>query len=144
MTQPVLKLAALSALLILRTGSTLAADTAATATPSSYTPVGMLQVVLGLVLVLGLILGTGWVMRRINPGARSGSLIKVISAASVGQRERVVLVEMSGSWLLLGVAPGQVSLLQSLPKPPNSIEELGPSGSFIDRLKEATKRHGQR
>jgi flagellar protein FliO/FliZ len=143
MTQRVLKLAALGTLLILSVGPALAADTAATAAPNSYAPVGMLQVVLGLVLVLGLILGTGWVMRRINPSARSGSVIKVISAASVGQRERVVLVEVSGSWLLLGVASGQVNLLQSLPKPPNSIEEVAPSSTFIDRLKEATKRHGR-
>jgi flagellar protein FliO/FliZ len=143
MTRPRLKLVALGALLMLGIGPVLAADTAVTAAHSSYAPVGMLQVALGLVLVLGLILGAGWVMRRINPGARSGSLIKVISAASVGQRERVVLIEMSGSWLLLGVAPGQVNLLQSLPKPPNSVEEAGQgSSSFIDRLKEATKRHG--
>jgi flagellar protein FliO/FliZ len=122
-----------------------AAETAATSLQTPSTPAGMLQVGLGLVIVLGLILGAGWLLRRINPTARSGSLIKVISAASVGQKERVVLVELNGSWLLLGVAPGQVNLLQSLPKAPQSIDEVGVGGaSFIDRLKEATKRHGPR
>ena len=44
------------------------------------------------------------------------SPIKLIATQAVGQRERVVLVEVADQWLLLGVAPGQVTALQTLPK----------------------------
>jgi flagellar protein FliO/FliZ len=34
----------------------------------------------------------------------------------VGQRERVVLVEVADTWLVIGVAPGHVTALHSMPK----------------------------
>ena len=50
--------------------------------------------------------------------ARGGSsnLLHVISSASVGARERVVVVEIGDSWLVVGVAPGSVNALMTLPK----------------------------
>ena len=135
----------IGASLALGTLPALAAEVAAPATSAPSTPVGLLQAVLGLALVLVVILGTGWLLRRINPGTSGTGLIRVLSATSVGQRERVVLVEFNDSWLLLGVAPGQVSLLQSLPRAPNSPEMIARgSTNFIDKLKEAAKRYGQR
>ena len=71
----------------------------------------------GLVAVLGLVVALAWALRRYSSLGGSGSgLIRVVSAAAVGQRERVVLVEIGDTWLLLGVAPGQVRALQTLPK----------------------------
>jgi flagellar protein FliO/FliZ len=40
----------------------------------------------------------------------------VVSSASVGTRERVVVVEVGESWLVVGVAPGSVNALMTLPK----------------------------
>jgi flagellar protein FliO/FliZ len=70
-----------------------------------------------LLLVLAVIGVSAWLLKRFaaNPGAASGA-IKVIAGAAVGQRERVVLVEIGGTWLVLGVAPGQVRTLHTLPK----------------------------
>ena len=39
-----------------------------------------------------------------------------LALIGVGARERVVLVEVEGTWLVLGVAQGRVSLLHSLPR----------------------------
>jgi flagellar protein FliO/FliZ len=77
----------------------------------------LLQVLVGLVLVLGLVMGAAWALRRMGhvPGM-SNQAIKTIGAASVGTRERVVLLEVSGTWILVGVAPGQVRSLATLPK----------------------------
>jgi len=78
---------------------------------------GIAQMVLGLALVLGLIVLASWLLRRFGAGpAASGSLIRVVTAASVGPRERVVLVEVQDTWLVLGVAPGRVSTLHQLPR----------------------------
>jgi flagellar protein FliO/FliZ len=77
----------------------------------------MLQMLTGLLLVLAVIGAAAWLLKRFaaNPGTATGA-IKVIAGAAVGQRERVVLVEIGGTWLVLGVAPGQVRALHTLPK----------------------------
>ena len=78
---------------------------------------GIAQVVFGLVVVLALVAAAAWLLKRFAgmPGTASG-LIRIIGGAAVGQRERVVLVEVAGTWLLLGVAPGQVRTLHTMPK----------------------------
>jgi flagellar protein FliO/FliZ len=78
--------------------------------------------VLGLALVLGLVGAAAWLLKRLSalPGT-GGGLIRVIGAAAVGQRERVVLVEVGETWLLLGVAPGQVRRLHTMPKTESAV-----------------------
>jgi len=79
----------------------------------------LLQVLLGLVVVLALIAGAAWASRRLNRlrlGA-AGSGLRVLGGLAVGARERVVLVEVGGTQLLLGVAPGRVQALHVLATP---------------------------
>ena len=83
-------------------------------------PVGatsILQVLTGLALVLLLVVGTAWVLRRLGrvPGL-SGQSIRTVGALAVGTRERVVLLEVGTTWILVGVAPGHVRPLATLPK----------------------------
>jgi flagellar protein FliO/FliZ len=84
--------------------------------PHSYAAAGLLQAGFGLAVVIGLIFLFAWVVRRFGlqtPG--SGRLLKVVSSVMVGQRERVVVVEIGASWLVLGVAAGQVRALHTMP-----------------------------
>lgn len=76
---------------------------------------GMLQATLGLVLVVGLIFLCGWAVRRfgLQPNG-NGRLLKVVASTMVGQRERVVVVEIGNAWLVLGVAAGQVRALHTM------------------------------
>jgi flagellar protein FliO/FliZ len=77
----------------------------------------MLQVVFSLLLVLGAVVLVAWLLKRINmPQHGAASLLKVISGVAVGQRERIVLIEVKDIWLVVGVAPGQVRILHSMPK----------------------------
>lgn len=87
--------------------------------PSAVSAGSMLQMLAGLLLVLAVIAAAAWLLKRFaaNPGTATGA-IRVIAGAAVGQRERVVLVEIGGTWLVLGVAPGQVRALHSMPKDP--------------------------
>lgn len=76
-----------------------------------------LQMVFGLILVLALLLGALWLLKRISqPQGATAGLLRVIAAVAVGSRERVVILELGNSWLVLGVAPGQVSTLAEIPR----------------------------
>jgi flagellar protein FliO/FliZ len=89
-----------------------AAASSATASGAS-----MLQVMLGLGLVLAVMAGCAWLLRRFGGLQRgAGGAIKIIGGSAVGQRERVVLVEVADTWLVIGVAPGHVTALHSMPK----------------------------
>jgi flagellar protein FliO/FliZ len=75
------------------------------------------QVIVSLLVVLGAIVLVAWILKRINlPQNAAGSALKVISGVAVGQRERIVLVEVNDTWLVVGVAPGQVTALHTMPK----------------------------
>jgi flagellar protein FliO/FliZ len=89
--------------------------TAATEPVRSFGAAGLLQAGLGLALVLAMIFGCAWVARRFGLRPGGGRLLKVVSSTMVGQRERVVVVEIGGQWLVLGVASGHVSALHSMP-----------------------------
>jgi flagellar protein FliO/FliZ len=100
----------------------------------------MLQVLFGLGLVLGAIAGTAWLLRRFAPGqvAASGA-IRVVGGVAVGPKERVVLVDVGETRLVLGVAPGHVSTLHQMPRPagePTAVRLEGDAGKFYARLKE--------
>jgi len=93
-----------------------AADAVAPA-PAVSAAGSLLQVFIGLVAVLLLIAATAWVAKRfgVTRGGAS-NVLQVISSASVGARERVVVVEVGESWLVVGVAPGSVNALMTLPR----------------------------
>lgn len=77
----------------------------------------VMQVILSLLLVLAVIALVAWLLKRISmPQNAAGSALKVISGVAVGQRERIVLVEVNDTWLVVGVAPGQVTALHTMPK----------------------------
>ena len=85
---------------------------------ASAVPAGsVVQVVLGLAAVLALVAGLAWLLKRFSGlrGAGAG-LIRIVGGAAVGQRERIVLIEVGNTWLLVGVAPGQVRALHTMPK----------------------------
>ena len=101
---------------------------AAAATPTSeaspaVSSGSVLQVVIGLAVVLALLWGISWLLKRYSPLRGTGSgLIRIVGGAAVGQRERIVLVEVGSTWLLVGVAPGQVRTLHTMPKTETETE----------------------
>ena len=109
--------------------------------PAVVSSGSILQVIFSLILVLAAVVLVAWILKRINlPQHGAGSVIKVISGVAVGQRERIVLVEVNDTWLVVGVAPGQVRTLHSMPKadlpiPPNEPAP-GMDGKFQGWLKQ--------
>ncbi|RZI42093.1 flagellar biosynthetic protein FliO [Herbaspirillum sp. HC18] len=106
----------------------------------------LLQVLLGLVVVLGLMAGAAWVLRRMGvAGAGANNVAKVIGGVSVGNRERVVVVEVADQWIVVGVAPGRVNALSTMPRQESAaIPEAVPGAkNFSAWLKQTIeKRNG--
>ena len=80
-------------------------------------------VLLSLMLVLGGFIAVAWLVRRYLPGVGKQGVVKVVGATMVGPRERVVVVEVDDTWLLLGVGAGQVRLLDKRAKPVGPLAE---------------------
>ncbi|RDK01782.1 flagellar biosynthetic protein FliO [Paraburkholderia lacunae] len=76
----------------------------------------VLQTIVGLLVVIGLVFGCAWLARRFGwQPAKRGALVKTIGGASLGGKERVAVVEIGDTWLVLGTAPGNVRLLHTMP-----------------------------
>lgn len=110
-------------------------------------PVGagdVLQVFIALIFVLLLIGLTAWLLRRfsVNGFSRPGAL-RMLASISVGQRERIVLVQAGETQLLLGVAQGSVRTLHVFDKPV-MLDNGGAQGGerFAERLAAALHRRG--
>ncbi len=97
----------------------------------------LISLVVSLVLVLLVFFMLAWVMKRLQYGARgAGGAIRVISDMPLGPKERVVLVEVGGTQLLLGLTPGSVRALHTLETPIAEEKPLSqPSTGFAERLR---------
>jgi flagellar protein FliO/FliZ len=143
-------LRALASLPILFSPPVQAADGSASAVPpapSFANPApdlgsSALSMIFGLIVVLALLLGALWLMKRLGqPHRASAGLMRVIAGVAVGPRERVVILELGSSWLVLGVAPGQVNTLAEIPRQeiPASARHALPAdapawlGKWLDR-----------
>lgn len=89
----------------------------------------LFTVLLSLVLILGGFVAVAWLARRYLPGLGTQGVVKVVGTTAVGARERVVVVEVDNTWLMLGVGGGNVRLLHTLPKPAG--HDATPAQSFL-------------
>ena len=127
-------------------GSTpLLATAADTASPVAVAPDmagAAVRTVLSLLAVVVLILSAGWLMRRVQAGdGLNRRAVRVLEGVSVGARERVVLVEVGTTQLLLGVAPGQVRTLHVLEQRIERAEPAAPP-RFADVLQRLRRSAG--
>lgn len=93
-----------------------AAETAATPGVSFGT---MLQTFAGLLFILALFIGAAWLARRLGVGnalAAGKGPMKIVGGLAISPRERILLVEIEETWLVVGVSPGQMRTLHTLPK----------------------------
>jgi len=105
---------------------------------------GVLQGLLGL---LAMVFGCAWFARRFGMQAKGPrGVVKIVGGVMLTQKERVVVVEVAGTWLVLGVAPGQVSTLHTVPAGSAEISATdAASGNilFSNRLRDSlAKRFG--
>ena len=110
------------------------------ATVQSSAPVSaapLLQVSGALIAIIALILAAAWLVKR-----RTGvNGLKISASASLGARERVVVVDVEDARLVLGVTAGQINLLHKLP--PSAPTEEIPQTDFQSVMKNLLKRSGR-
>ena len=109
----------LAVLLTLMTAPALAQDAAPAVSPSSlFTGDYLLQVVGSFVVVILLLIGVLVLLRRFNGvSSQMNGNMRVISSVGVGQRERVVLLQVGEEQILVGVGPGNVRKIHAFDEP---------------------------
>lgn len=103
-----------------------------------------IQAFLGLALIVALLFGTAWFARKLSGGQNFGQGgMRVVGGIALGPRERLVLVEVGDNWLVIGIVPGQIRTLHTLPKGVTP-EKAGLTGDkpFAQWLKHFTERQG--
>lgn len=105
--------------------------------PSHY----IVQIVLSLVFILVIIFVSAWLLKRFSAfSGVTGGHLKVISALGVGQREKILVIQVGEEQLLLGVTTSQVTLLHKLEEKLEMKEPPPIIGSaFSKRLQDALK-----
>lgn len=118
---------------------------AQSATPPQDMGSSVVQLLAGLAIVLILLMGSLWLLKRLsNPSGQTAGLMRVVAGTAVGPRERVVILEVGSSWIVLGVAPGQVSTLAEIPRQEMPLQAGTTSTKdFATWLKQmVSRRHG--
>jgi len=113
--------------------------------PPAVSSGSIVQIIFSLLLVLAAIALVAWLLKRMNVAQQgSGHLLKVLGGVSIGQRERIVLVEVKDTWLVVGVGPGQIRTLHTLQKAENPTTDLQypetqpPENKFANLLSSVT------
>ena len=76
-----------------------------------------LKAVIGLVFVIGLFLLSTFLFKRFGNGPMLGrGQLRIIDGLHLGNRERLMLVEIKDKQILLAVTPGKISKLDTLEK----------------------------
>lgn len=80
-------------------------------------PMTILQIASSLTLVILLVLGLGWLFKKLTLRLPGGRHIKVVTAMPLGQRERLLVIEIQGKQRVIGVTPHSVNFLFELENP---------------------------
>lgn len=100
----------------------------------AFTLMGALNMAMGLVVVIALILGLAWVLKKYGRLPNNNQVdMKVLGGLSLGTREKAVLIEVENKRLLVGVTPGHIQTLYVLDD--NSISSIT-EDSFESKLEE--------
>lgn len=103
------------------------------------------QAILALALIVGLLVGTAWLARKVSGGKGFGQGgMRIVGGVALGPRERIVLVEAGDTWLVVGIVPGQIRTLHTMPKGDPLPEGLPPAADkpFAQWLKQVMERRG--
>ena len=78
----------------------------------------LLKMLLGLGLIIGLLFLGTYLLRRLNGGKMFGNTgpLRIVGGLMLSPRERIVLLEVDETWLVVGIVPGQIKTLHTLSK----------------------------
>jgi len=95
----------------------------------------LISVFMGLAVIIVLILALGWIVRRFSQGGIfTQSSIKVVAALPMGTRERLVVVDIAGQQILLGVTATQINKLHVFDEPVIDVSQPAAHSEFGRKL----------
>lgn len=106
----------------------------------------LLKLTAGLVITVLFIFGLAWLMKKLQLTQHSqNGLIKIVSAISVGHRDRIALVQVGDEQILVGLTPGNMQKLHTLknkvvPQTPEHTETQNFTEKFNQFVKKEPKR----
>ena len=79
-------------------------------------------------------------------GTGGANVARVVGGVNVGNRERVLVVEVADQWIVVGVAPGRVNALSTMPKQDNAptSQPLPEQKNFATWLKQTIDKRNAR
>lgn len=113
------------------------------AQPASPLSVGSLtQLTLSLLAIVGFILLISWALKRLKvAGPRGSGEIAVVDELSLSPRDRIVLIRVGESQVLVGISASGLVPLSPLAVP--IVLKAGPrTPAFAERLRDMMKRPG--
>jgi flagellar protein FliO/FliZ len=127
----------ITALIIPITALSAQVDSTVTTPSLPVSPVNMssiFQVIAALLVIVLMIFAISWVYKKYAfMNGMAGDNIKVLSAISLGGKEKAVLLKVGSDQIVLGVSPGYVRKVHTLTEPV-TVNENNVSGSFISKL----------
>jgi flagellar protein FliO/FliZ len=104
----------------------------------------MLQMLLGLTLIVAILFFGAYALRKLNGGRNFGNTgpLHVVGGLMISARERIILIEVGDSWIVVGIVPGQIKTLHTLPKGELPVTKSGEK-PFVQWLKQITERHNE-
>ncbi|MCB5362828.1 flagellar biosynthetic protein FliO [Pusillimonas sp. CC-YST705] len=102
----------------------------------------LLRVALSLLVIIGLLLASAWILRRTQGRRRpQGQRITLLDAQPLGPpRTHIAVVRVDQTTLVLGITPQQVNLLHSSPAAPTDIQNAPQTQGFSAALAQTLAR----
>lgn len=95
----------------------------------------IIQMLFGLAIVLAIFISMAWLLRRFGrDNFQTNKIFRTIGTMSVGTRERLLLIEVSGEQFVLAVSPGSVTKIHHFDQPITLAEQTTKS-DFAEKLK---------
>jgi flagellar protein FliO/FliZ len=97
----------------------IAAETATAANVAA--PGSLVRIVVSLVVIVGLMIALAVVFKKFGLNRlQSAFPVKVIGAISVGNNQRIMIIEAGEEWIVLGVTPHNISTITTMPRQENT------------------------
>jgi len=102
----------------------------------------LLQTTLGLLFVLGLLLALAWVLKRSGFSAqgRNNQFYKILAVSALGPKERIALMEVGDTWLVVGMTSTSMNTLHTMPKGSLEFDPQASAAATFAKLLERVKK----
>nr|WP_081983925.1 flagellar biosynthetic protein FliO [Massilia sp. JS1662] len=85
--------------------------------PAGSSTGSLLQTLFALILVLAVLGGLAWFLKRYGPKVGGGNAnLRIVGSLNLGGRERIVVVEVGNEWIVVGASPGRINALATMPR----------------------------